>query len=118
MKRSFDPRILTVVGIVLIAAGCVLLGVAWGRAAGQVLVSEQIPYLLSAGLPGVGLVIVGVGLVVVGAREGDARARRRQNQELLTLLGLLRDEVAASRWVPEPEPGPEPKPRRTRKAVG
>jgi hypothetical protein len=111
MKRSFDPRILTVLGIVLIAGGCVLLGVGWGLAAGQVLVSEQIPYLLSAALPGVGLVIVGVGLVVVGARESDARARQRQSDELLTLLGLLRDEIAAGRDRPAPKP-------RTRKVAG
>ncbi|HVV76362.1 MAG TPA: hypothetical protein VHC43_10030 [Mycobacteriales bacterium] len=111
MKRPFDPRVITVLGIVLIAAGCVLLGVAWGLAAGQVLVSEQVPYVLSAGLPGIGLVVVGVGLVVVGARESDARARRRQNAELLTLLGLLRDEVAALRETPPS------KPRRARKVA-
>ncbi|HVT64582.1 MAG TPA: hypothetical protein VHD81_05470 [Mycobacteriales bacterium] len=111
MKRALEPRAFTVLGILLIAAGCALLGVAWGLAAGQTLVSLQLPYLLSAGLPGVGLVIVGVGLVVVGARESDVRARRRQHAELLTLLGSLRDEVASLREAPAP------KPRRTRKAA-
>ena len=112
MKRPFEPRVITVLGILLIAAGCVLLGVAWGLAAGQILVPEQVPYVLSAGLPGVGLVVVGVGLVVVGARESDARARRKQHEELRTLLGLLRDELTALREEPAP------KPRRARKAAG
>ncbi|HWC36204.1 MAG TPA: hypothetical protein VG650_15465 [Mycobacteriales bacterium] len=109
-KRSLEPRVLTVLGILLLAAGCVLLGVAWGLAAGQTLVSLQLPYLLSAGLPGIGLVVVGVGLVVIGAREADARARRAQQQELIALLGLLRDEVAALRAEPPSAP------RRSRQA--
>lgn len=111
MRRFVEPRVFTLLGIVLIAAGCVLLGVAWGLAAGQTQVSLQVPYVLSAGLPGVGLVVVGVGLAIVGARESDARARRRQHDELLTLLGLLREEVAASREEAA-------KPRRTRRAAG
>jgi hypothetical protein len=110
MKRALEPRVFTVLGILLIATGCALLGVAWGLAAGQTVVSLPLPYVLSAGLPGVGLVVVGVGMVVVAAREADARARRRQQAELLSLLGLLRDEVAALR------DEPAPKPRRTRKA--
>jgi hypothetical protein len=112
MKRVLEPRVLTVLGILLNAAGCVLLGVAWGQAAGQTLVSLQVPYLLSAALPGVGAVVVGVGLVVIGAREADARARRRQQVELLTILGLLSDEIGALREAAAP------KPRRARKVAG
>lgn len=112
MKRLLEPRVITVLGILLIAVGCVMLGVAWGGAAGETLVSLQVPYLLSAALPGLGVVVLGVGLVVVGAREADARVRRRQHEELLTLLALLRDEVATSNQPPTV------KPRRTRKAAG
>jgi hypothetical protein len=111
MKRALEPRVLTVLGVLLIAGGCALLGVGWGLAAGETLVSVQMPYVFSAALPGVGLVVVGVGLVIVGARESDARARRQQQAELLTLLGLLRDEVTALR------DDPAPKARRTRKAT-
>jgi hypothetical protein len=104
MKRALEPRAFTVLGVLLIAVGCALIGVAWGLAAGETLVSTQVPYVLSAGLPGVGLVIVGVGLVIVGVREFDTRARRQQHTELLTLLGLLRDEVAALHEEAAPQP--------------
>lgn len=93
MKITASPRWWTYLGVALLLAGCVLLAVAWGLAAGKTEVALQLPYLLSAGLPGVGLVVVGVGLVLVGVRETDARARRRQQQELVGLLTVLRDEL-------------------------
>jgi hypothetical protein len=96
-----------------LTGGCVLLAVGWGLAAGKSQVALQIPYLLSAALPGVGLVVVGVGLVVVGVRETEAKARRQQQQELAALITVLRDELAAKET-----PAPVARPRRARKAVG
>jgi hypothetical protein len=113
--RSVDPRVWTFAGVGMLAAGCVLLAVAWGLAAGQTQVSLQIPYVMSAGFPGVALVVVGIGLVVVGARETDARARRRQQQELIGLLVVLRDELKAVESVPA---APIARARRSRKAAG
>jgi hypothetical protein len=116
--RKLD-RVWIYLGVVVLAGGCVLLAVAWGLAAGKTEVALQIPYLLSAGLPAVGLVIVGVGLVVVGVRETDARIRRRQQQDLVGLLTVLRDELASKAAVAASEPPPAaPRPRRSRKAAG
>jgi hypothetical protein len=102
----------TYLGVAAVVAGCVLLAVAWGLAAGHTQVAIQIPYVMSAGFPGVGLVVIGVGLVVVGVRETDSRARRLQQQELLVLLGVLRDEIAAK------PAAPAPRARAPRKAAG
>lgn len=93
-ERGPDPRVWTFLGVALIAGGIALLAVAWGLVAGQAQVALQIPYLLSAGLPGAGLIVVGIGSVVIGVRESDARVRRRQQQELLGLLTVLRDELS------------------------
>jgi hypothetical protein len=101
VKTKTDPKVWTYLGVALLVAGCVLLAVAWGLVAGKTQVSIQIPYLLSAGFPGVGLVMVGIGLVILGARESDARARRQQQEELINLLTVLREELNA-------EPAAEP----------
>ena len=106
-----NPRIFTYAGVALIAAGVVLLAVAWSLVAGKSQVALQVPYLLSAGFPGLGLVVVGVGAMVVGVRETDARARRRQREEMLGLMTALREELAA-------QPAKVAAPRRTRKATG
>ena len=105
-------KVWTYLCVALLVAGCVLLAVAWGLAAGKTEVALQIPYVLSAGLPAVGLVVVGIGLVVLGARETDALARRRQQQELIGLLTVLRDEIEAK------QPVAVAPVRRTRKAAG
>jgi hypothetical protein len=115
--QRLDPRVWTFVGVALLAAGCVLLGVAWGYAAGQIQVALQIPYVLSAGFPGVGLVVVGIGLIVVGARETDARTRRRQQQELISLLGVLRDELKVAQPAPAAPAAPAARTRRTTRKV-
>lgn len=107
------PKIWIYLGVLVLAAGSVLLAVAWGLAAGQTEVALQIPYVLSAGFPGIGLVVVGVGLVVVGVRETDARTRRSQQQELATVLTAIRDGLATKE-----ESAPPARPRRARKATG
>jgi hypothetical protein len=113
-KGGIDPRVWTYVGVALLVAGCVLVVVAWGLTAGKTQVGLQIPYLLSAGFPGVGLAVVGTGLVVLGSREADAQARRHQQLELVSLLTVLRDELNAE---PVPPPSAPARPRRTRKAA-
>jgi hypothetical protein len=109
------PRIWTYLGMLALAGGCVLLAVGWGLAAGKSQVALQVPYLLSAALPGVGLVVVGIGLVIIGVRETDAKARRQQQQELAALITVLRDELAVREPVAA---APAARPRRVRKAVG
>jgi hypothetical protein len=86
-----DPASLlpTYVGVAVAAVGFVLLGVAWAKVAGLVDVWKQMPYLLSAGLPGLGLVMVGLVIINVSARRQDGAARARQMAALTEALREL-----------------------------
>lgn len=80
------PRLLTWLGVVLCAVGFVLVAVAWGRSAGLTNVALQVPYVISAGFTGLGLVVVGVTLVSIDAKRADSAERTRQLRELRDVL--------------------------------
>jgi hypothetical protein len=79
----------TYVGIAVTVLGFVLVLIAWGQTAGQTNVALQVPYLISAGLTGLGLVMVGVTIVSVAARRRDAVLREQQTQLLADALREL-----------------------------
>ena len=86
-----DPASLlpTYIGVAIAAIGFIMIGVAWAKVAGLVDVWKQMPYLLSAGLPGLGLVMVGLVTVNVSARRQDGAARARQMAALTEALHEL-----------------------------
>ena len=55
----------TYIAVVMIAAGFLLIVLGWNGAAGLDFVQGQIPYVISGGLAGIGLVFAGVALIVV-----------------------------------------------------
>ncbi len=87
-----DPASLlpTLIGVAVAAIGFTLMGIGWAKVAGLTEVWQQMPYLLSAGLPGLGLVMTGLVIVNVSARRQDAAARARQTEALSEALGELR----------------------------
>jgi hypothetical protein len=87
------PHIGTWVGVFLAAAGAVLLAIAWGRTAGLTNVALQVPYIVSAGFTGLGLIATGLTVVNISAKQADARERTRQVSELRELLSELRSVV-------------------------
>jgi hypothetical protein len=87
------PHIDTWTGVLLTAVGVVLLVVAWGRTAGLAYVPLQIPYVISAGFTGLGLVAVGLTVVSISAKRADARTRSEQLTELRDLIAELRRAV-------------------------
>jgi len=91
LRLLTDPASLvpTYIGVVVAAIGFVLLGVAWAKVAGLVDVWKQMPYLLSAGLPGLGLVMVGLVIINVSARRQDGAERARQMAALTEALREL-----------------------------
>lgn len=86
--RPLSP-VPTYIGIAVAAVGFVLILVAWGQVAGEVNVALQMPYLISGGLTGLGLVMVGVTIVSVAARRRDAVLREQQTALLADALREL-----------------------------
>jgi hypothetical protein len=77
-------------GVGVAVLGFVLILVAWGQVAGETQVYLQVPYLVSAGLTGLGLVMVGLTIVNVAAKQRDAADRDRQMDQLVSILDELR----------------------------
>jgi len=73
-------------GVALVMIGFGLIAYAWGRVAGLESVALQLPYVASAAIPGLGLVVIGVTVVAVQAKRQDAAARLRQLAELSVLI--------------------------------
>ena len=86
--RPLSP-VPTYIGIAVAAAGFVLLAVAWGGVAGEANVARQVPYLVSGGLFGIGLILVGLTIVNVAAKRRDAALRERQIQLLASAVRQL-----------------------------
>jgi len=55
-------RLLIRLGMALPIIGLVIIGVAWYGASGTGYVADQVPYLISGGVGGLGLILIGLGL--------------------------------------------------------
>jgi len=73
-------------GVALIVAGFAVLAFAWSRVAGTAIVSLQLPYVVSGGFAGLGLVIVGVLLMYLAVKRRDAWQRERRLDALAAAL--------------------------------
>lgn len=89
------PHVGTWVGLGLVSLGAGLLVLAWGKTAALTTVALQLPYVVSAGFSGLGLIVVGLTVVSMSAKQEDARERARQAEELHGLLTQLRTALEA-----------------------
>lgn len=85
------PNLALVLGVVLVAAGLGLVFFAWARTAGLTVVSLQVPYVISAGVLGVAVVVVGLTVVNIAVKRTESRAKVEQMAELQAVLAELRD---------------------------
>jgi hypothetical protein len=76
----------TIVGVIVAAIGFTMIGISWSEVAAQTNVALQLPYLVSAGITGLALVMVGLLLINVSVKRQDAAQRREQMGELIDLL--------------------------------
>ena len=68
-------------GVILAGIGLLAVAFGWNGAASQLSVTAQIPYLLSGGFLGLGLVVIGGAMMVVtAAREDRARLEAKLDQ--------------------------------------
>jgi hypothetical protein len=82
-------KIAVLVGVALLVAGGVLIGVAWDRASNLDYVQGQFPYLLSGSIPGIALIIVGATIIVIQLLRQDAAERADQLDKLVASVTEL-----------------------------
>ena len=87
-------------GVVVIGVGFALIAVAWGQVAAEREVYRQVPYVLSAGLVGLGLIMIGLTVLNIASRYRDASDRERQIAKLVRTLEELQDIVIDDRGSP------------------
>lgn len=88
-------RLATYIGRILMAIGFVLIILAWDKASRLDFIQGQFPFLMSASIPGLALIIVGAGLEYVQALRTFTARRAKQMAELnvavVRLVGFVRD---------------------------
>jgi hypothetical protein len=80
-------------GLLVVAAGFGLIAFTWGKTAGLVNVAEQVPYLVSGGLVGLGLIMTGLLMISLSARRREALDRARQLEQVREAVARLRAAV-------------------------
>ncbi|HET7530426.1 MAG TPA: hypothetical protein VFJ98_05655 [Mycobacteriales bacterium] len=95
LQVLLDPAsvVPTYLGVLVTLIGFALIGYAWVKVAALVDVWRQMPYVVSAGLPGLGLVMTGLVVINVSARRQDGAARARQMSTLAEALHDLQQSV-------------------------
>lgn len=84
-------RLLAIVSAVLLPLGLAVILLGWAGAAHSSYLFEQVPYLISGGLFGLGLVFVGGLVYVASMMARNAAQQQRQGEEVVALLRDLRD---------------------------
>lgn len=88
MKRLRDPFVGSVVVLLLMAAGGVAaLVLGYRGLAATDDISIEVPYLVSGGLGGVGLLVFSLGLLAVQFRRKEAARERREIARLIEAFG-------------------------------
>lgn len=100
MEQS--QRVATYTAVALIVVGFGLIFLAWNGAAGRPATPAQMPYLISGGLGGLGL--IAAGLVLVRVQEGR-KDTALVLAKLDTLLAVLDRQSLGPTAVPEPGAG-------------
>lgn len=94
------------IGMGFAAAGFVLILIAWNGAAGLDYAQGQIPYLISGGVGGLGLIVFGAALVVAESSRRDRALLERRLEELTVALGRVGTPTGATPAGPgAPPPG-------------
>jgi hypothetical protein len=110
-RRVSVEQVLAIASAVLLPLGLAMVLLGWYGASHTPYLFEQIPYLISGGLLGVGLAVVGAVIYFGSWTARSAAEQRRHSEEVAGLLREVRDELrlGAAR-----QPAPAPQQPRTR----
>ncbi len=89
-----DERVLMIIGGVLAPLGLVIVLFGWWGAANTPYVFEQVPYLISGGLLGVGLIFLGAFFYFAHWMTQLVKEQRAQSAAVLDALQRLHDQLA------------------------
>ncbi|MPZ73267.1 MAG: hypothetical protein GEU74_08570 [Nitriliruptorales bacterium] len=78
-----------IAGVGLLVVGGALITLGWDGAASLDYVQGQFPYLLSASVPGIALIIIGMGVLVLAMVRKDAEEREAQLEKLRASINEL-----------------------------
>jgi hypothetical protein len=87
MLQQGQPAIIA--GVILLVIGGVLITLGWDGAADLDYVQGQFPYLLSASIPGIALVVIGMSVLVLAVVRRDAAEREAQLEKLTSSINEL-----------------------------
>ena len=87
MRQQGQPAIIA--GVILLVVGGVLITLGWDKAATLDYVQGQFPYLLSASVPGLALIIIGMTVLVLAVLRKDASEREAQLEKLTASMHEL-----------------------------
>lgn len=91
-------RLARLVGFLFIVGGFAVIAKAWDGAANQFRVDSQLPYLLSGGFMGLGLIVTGSMLLLLATVRVERKLLTDRYEDMLRLLGrnLSRLEISAN----------------------
>lgn len=88
---SLTPKRLVGLGVLVVAAGFGLIAITWAAISPLKIVAQQLPYLVSAGFTGVGLIVFGSAMLIAASKRADDAVRSAQSLELVAALRELRE---------------------------
>ena len=89
-------RLGRILGLVFMTAGFIVIGKAWDGAASINFAQGQIPYLLSGGFMGLGLIVTGATLLNLATVRSEREISSKQFEEVARLLGRNLNRLSVS----------------------
>ena len=80
-------------GLLITAIGFGLIAFTWGKVAALVSVALQLPYIVSGGMSGLGLILLGLLVTNLAVKRREALERSRQLDEIREALVRLRTAI-------------------------